>query len=545
MSSVTITGMTVDTKTLNELLAAQLLKLIKDRSSLTLKTPKPHKSIMFASVDDDDKPCLKCKRNCRKRAVECATCQQWIHYNCGKLEDFIINKIETDQDYVFDCFMCQMNSKTPTRKLVMPVMKQLPASEHTVPRTLSQSILSDEMYTDCVICSKPLVDDNAACERCGSICHIYCMCPSSSDTCLACAAMNSPSPNASQVKSPLIQNNIKGATDEQSGSSVPVAQPTSVPTKLISVLDTLQPNTRSLELDKKESELSQKQRELRQLELKLKKKEDDIKLKEAKIKDYEKNSMKFENKIECLEFRNQELECTLLTLKTRLASLEKQSEQIPDQSYISSQRPNLNMKEQSNVTIQQPNGNPNCARNELLIQGIHDRVSAFVLLKVEKQIERLIDMEQNGDTDSDFLLREDSIRLDDTKSGYPNHYTTSIETPVNIEDSNSIKPQIILDHNNVVFANMPHYVEAQPYPSVQTPPAAYILNPNLQDSSVQSNIGTYIYPFNTEQTRDIQPNDYMETAKYVTGQPVFHHEKTTERKKKPFLRLSNLINLVN
>ena len=42
MSSVTITGMTLDTKTLNELLAEQLLKLIKDRSSLTLKTPKPH-----------------------------------------------------------------------------------------------------------------------------------------------------------------------------------------------------------------------------------------------------------------------------------------------------------------------------------------------------------------------------------------------------------------------------------------------------------------------------------------------------------------------
>ena len=210
--------------------------------------------------------------------------------------------------------------------------------------------------------------------------------------------------------------------------------------------------------------------------------------------------MKFENKIECLEFRNQELECTLLTLKTRLAYLEKQSEQMPDQSYVSSQRPNLNTKEQSNVTIQQPNVNSNCARNKLLIQGIHYRVSAFVLLKVEKQIKRLIDMEQNGDTDSDFLLREDSIRPKDTKSGYPNHCTTLNETPVNIEDSNSIKPQIILDYNNVVSANTPHYVEAQPYRSVQTPSVAYILNPNLQECSVQSNIGTYVYPFNTEQT---------------------------------------------
>ena len=107
--------------------------------------------------------------------------------------DFIINKIETDQDYVFNCFMCQMKSKTATRKLVMPVMNQHPASENTVPKTLSQSILSEEMNTDCVLCSKPLVDDDAACESCGFICHIYCMCPSSSHTCLACAAMNSPS----------------------------------------------------------------------------------------------------------------------------------------------------------------------------------------------------------------------------------------------------------------------------------------------------------------------------------------------------------------
>ena len=55
--------------------------------------------------------------------------------------------------------MCQMKSKTATRKLVMPVMNQLPASENTLPKTLSQSILSDEENRDCVICSKPLADD--------------------------------------------------------------------------------------------------------------------------------------------------------------------------------------------------------------------------------------------------------------------------------------------------------------------------------------------------------------------------------------------------
>ena len=54
----------------------------------------------------------------------------------------IINNIEADQDYVFDCFMCQKKSKTATSKLVMPVMNLLPAPENMVPKTLfNQSYL--------------------------------------------------------------------------------------------------------------------------------------------------------------------------------------------------------------------------------------------------------------------------------------------------------------------------------------------------------------------------------------------------------------------
>ena len=63
-------------------------------------------------------------------------------------------------------------------------------SENTLPKTVSQSILSDEMNTDCAICSTPLADDEVSCEKCGSLCHVFCMCPSNSDVCLACAAMD-------------------------------------------------------------------------------------------------------------------------------------------------------------------------------------------------------------------------------------------------------------------------------------------------------------------------------------------------------------------
>ena len=69
-----------------------------------------------------------------------------------------------------------------------------------------------------------------------------------------------------------------------------------------------------------------------------KEKKDDIKLKMARLK-----IMRLENKTECLEFRNPELECTFLTLKTRLASLEKQSVETLGQSHVFFQRPYLNM----------------------------------------------------------------------------------------------------------------------------------------------------------------------------------------------------------
>ena len=67
---------------------------------------------------------------------------------------------------------------------------------------------------------------------------------------------------------------------------------------------------------------------MRQREMKLKKRADDIKLKEFKIKEYEQNGIRFENIIEAFEFRNKELENTILlynknlNLQTRLNMLE-------------------------------------------------------------------------------------------------------------------------------------------------------------------------------------------------------------------------------
>ena len=79
-----------------------------------------------------------------------------------------------------------------------------------------------------------------------------------------------------------------------------------------------------------------------------------------------KNSVRIESKINSLEFRNKELESTIKTLKERINMLEPTTANKTQSSGIS----------QSDI-------NPTKSRLDGLVQGIHDRVSAYVLLKVE------------------------------------------------------------------------------------------------------------------------------------------------------------------
>ena len=271
------------------------------------------------------------------------------------------------------------------------------------------------------------------------------------------------------------------------------------------VIDTLPPSSQIEDLKKKESELSQKQRELRQLETKLKKREEDVKLKETKIKEYEKNNLKLETKLENLEFKNKELECTILTLKTRLNNIDNQgehSEQTPTQ-----------------YTSHQTSSSQNISRHSELIQGIHDRVSAYVLLKVEKQIEKLIDL------DNDVSEQE-----------YTSHTFNETET---VDAHHEFSPPNTGNSPSVTFkdqVNKPVYSENRLInQSVTTMPEAYnqrqCRKPEKWDSYSND---TYQQPTNDG------------TVEYNNGQPLFYQaDPNVVRKEKRFLRKRNLINLVN
>ena len=507
MSHMTVSGISVDIQALNGLLAAQLQKVINDKNSLSLKTPKPTKLCITETDETENINCQKCSRNCRKRAVQCDSCKWWIHYHCAKLEESEINNIENNRTFSYSCAKCTSKT-TPTRRLVIPAPYQAAVSPNTTPKTLSQSILSDEMNVECTICSTPFVDDEVACGKCSSLCHIFCMSPLNSEICLACAAtddsiqQNTPKPELNKKAENHSPNgqNTSPRNYSTHNQSVDISQ-----TSIKTVIDTLPPSSQIEDLKKKESELSQKQRELRQLETKLKKREEDVKLKETKIKEYEKNSLKLETKLENLEFKNKELECTILTLKTRLNNIDNQgehSEQTPTQ-----------------YTSHQTSSSQNISRHSELIQGIHDRVLAYVLLKVEKQIEKLIDL------DNDVSEQE-----------YTSHTFNETETD---DAHHEFSPPNTGNRPSVTFkdqVNKPVYPENRLInQSVTTMPEAYnqrqCRKPEKWDSYSND---TYQQPTNDG------------TVEYNNGQPLFYQaDPNVVRKEKRFLRKRNLINLVN
>ena len=310
----------------------------------------------------------------------------------------------------------------------------------------------------------------------------------------------------------------------------------------------------SADIKLREAELASKQKELRQLEQKLKKKEDELKLKDVKLKEYEKSGMKYEQKIEALEYRNRELENTIKTLR--------------DHTTMNVSKPTpINVPPQQNMPEAQITSKTNSARSNTgpfdhLIKGIHDRVSAYVLLKVEKQIENLIDIDTNlcspeiNETQQPTTYRFDHV----------DEHNSSVNCPSNITSS----PELIAGHlpNNQPLPNV--YENTTNHPtnlntpwSNQPPPGSKVnsstvpLNQqnytdyrNLNDTADQNTSQSRTtfehynqnYGMNTSHLSQSHPT-------YTYGQPLYYQHQNNEpsqstEMKKRFLRRGNLINLI-
>ena len=67
--------------------------------------------------------CLKCKRTCKTRSVECIN-GHWVHYSCDKLSESEISTIEDEgNNIVYTCKSCSMIVRPKTRALNWPTIK--------------------------------------------------------------------------------------------------------------------------------------------------------------------------------------------------------------------------------------------------------------------------------------------------------------------------------------------------------------------------------------------------------------------------------------
>ncbi|CAC5398871.1 unnamed protein product [Mytilus coruscus] len=158
MRKTNMKGIKIDKDNLNKLLA--------DKFEYILNNVEANNT---TSADSNPVKCLKCKRNCKTRAVQCII-GHWVHYSCEKLS---LTEIQNLPHIDYCCKTC---SKQPI----------------TVPYaiTAAEVLLREETIDDekCLVCNDEMTDDKQACPTCNHISHNKCF-NINSDQCYSCHAI--------------------------------------------------------------------------------------------------------------------------------------------------------------------------------------------------------------------------------------------------------------------------------------------------------------------------------------------------------------------
>ena len=150
-------------------------------------------------------------------------------------------------------------------------------------------------------------------------------------------------------------------------------------------------------------DISVKQSDIRQLEMKLKKKQDELKTQETKLMQVKDDKLRLESYIQKIEARNDELEQSNRLLRRRIAILEE----------------NLNPGT-VNENAQSHIHNVESSGTDKMMSGIRDRVTRFVLNRVDQQITML---ENNS---SGYQFRPTNISLHQPNTNIHVNHTAGI-----------------------------------------------------------------------------------------------------------------------
>lgn len=166
----------------------------------------------------------------------------------------------------------------------------------------------------------------------------------------------------------------------------------------------VKPSQKAKDKDGSEIDISAKMKELKQLEQKLKKKEEQIKIKESMINEDMKEKTKLLDRLHRSEIRNMELENTIKTLYTRIDSM-----QI---------RPCPENTPQTDV-------NKHADSNDELLKGMRERVTKYLLRKIDNEIGELEKSQIKPNENTDTVT---STKLENADNNNVNNMTSNTHT---------------------------------------------------------------------------------------------------------------------
>lgn len=419
--------------------------------------------------------CLKCKKACRTKSTFCTKGKHWIHYNCEKLTKDEIKQIEECNSDIYNCRICKQPKMIdfPTEHDVMS-SKPAEDSNNTIKPKETQKDQEKSISSEHVL--EQIVDiseEDSTCAGCGNIME------EGIKTCEECQL-------------PHHDTCVKRESEQIVCFSCIGKQINRLQTEKINETLT-HPESNCKEDSLFQKSISEKARELRDKEQKLNKRETELNLKEKNINEMIKEKSKLITYIKKIENEKSEYEQTINTLKNRINQLSHKQTC------------------EDNNTVK-PEDLPKKSND--LAEGIHERVTCFILGQIDKQLQNLEQsmamnnlVPVNYKSQNNVNERSREIEQTSTREERPDNHTGYFGTDNNIEARN---------RNQTIRTETP----------MSTTNSQYIHKNNHTEDMMKK--GGYIY---------VHPNQFTAA---MTGQPLQYrdvkgtkNEQNTTQNKSP------------
>ncbi|CAG2216627.1 unnamed protein product [Mytilus edulis] len=365
MSDTKISGVKINIEKGNRKLAEQLEEAIATlQSGLGLANTSNSQTGVVQNINQGER-CHKCNRNCRTKAVLCIY-GHWVHYNCEKFSEDDVKNVKR-KDFTYVCTVCTLE-KVKNNNIV----KALEANDKQ-DITLAESLLQEENVLNCHACDMSILNKVDCCSICLMKFHSTCL-NTTNHTCFACLGLK----DQSDIVHCPTQHTEKNEETLTTSST----------------LSSCSNNNNSTAQDQNETSANSefqkiKMKELRQLEQRLRKKDEQLKLKETAINENMSEKTKVLDRLFKAEARNLELEQTVKTLFTRIETLEAYKTTQGNGGTFHS-IPNTENKVSHDSTS-----------SDKLIVGIRDKVTNYVLGKVDEELNKLLNNSCNRSSNSE------------------------------------------------------------------------------------------------------------------------------------------------